>query len=182
MNLNSANRKVHYWLAILVAVPVLVIIGTGILLQLKKDVAWVQPPEQRGSAKEPTLPFERALEICRGVPEAEVRDWSDVNRIDVRPSRGVMKVWAKNNYEVQIDTATGKVLQVAYRRSDLIESIHDGSWFHDRAKLFIFLPSAVVLLVLWVTGMYLFWLPIVVRRRKRRRQAAAATAAQRTSA
>jgi uncharacterized iron-regulated membrane protein len=169
MKLHSLNRKVHYWISIAVALPALVIICTGILLQMKKQFTWVQPEELRGAGREPTLEFFRILEICRKVPEAEVREWEDINRVDVRPSRGMLKVWAKNNWEVQIDIATGEILQVAYRRSDMIEAIHDGSWFHEYMKLWVFLPVGMILLVLWLTGIYLFWLPIFVRRRQKAR-------------
>jgi len=68
----------------------------------------------------------------------------------------VIKIRSKNRWEIQIDHQTGKVMQVAYRRSDLIESIHDGSFFHDKVKIWVFLPSAIVLLTLWITGVYLF--------------------------
>lgn len=98
----------------------------------------------------------------------QVSSWDDVNRIDVRPAKGMMKIWAKSNWEAQIDTATGQILQVAYRRSDLIEAIHDGSWFHDSAKLFLFLPAGATLLLLWITGMYLFILPYAVKFRRKR--------------
>jgi len=129
------NRKFHYWAAISLAIPTLIILCSGILLHLKKHAAWIQPPEQIGSSGEPAISFDHVLEICRGIPEAEVGSWDDINRIDVRPSLGMLKVWAKSNWEIQIDTKTGQLLQVAYRRSDLIESIHDGSWFHDVASL-----------------------------------------------
>ena len=70
-----------------------------------------------------------------------VQCWDDVNRLDVRPGRGVVKAWLMNGYEVQVDLGTGRVLQTAYRRSDLIESIHDGSFFAgDWTKLGLFLP------------------------------------------
>ncbi|MGE3806299.1 MAG: PepSY domain-containing protein [Gemmataceae bacterium] len=168
MKLQILNRKVHYWAAIVVALPALVIIVTGLILQLKKEWHWVQPAEIRGGGKFPTIGFERILEVCRQVPEAEIHDWADINRLDVRPSRGMVKVRARNDWEIQIDIQTGSILQVAYRRSDLIESIHDGSWFHEWAKLGLFLPAAVLLFVMWLTGMYLFWLPIYVRWRRRR--------------
>ena len=61
------------------------------------------------------------------------------------------------------------VLQVAYRRSDLIESIHDGSYFHDNMKLWIFLPTGVFLAVMWGTGIYLFASPYVARSKRRKR-------------
>jgi uncharacterized iron-regulated membrane protein len=168
MNLNILNRKVHYWAAIIITLPILVVIASGILLQLKKELTWVQPPEQRGSGKDLPLDFSRVIDICRTVPQAGVQSWADVNRIDVRPSRGPMKVWANSNWEIQIDTKTGAVLQFAYRRSDIIEAIHDGSWVHDRAKLWIFLPSGIILFLLWLTGMYLFFLPITMRARRQR--------------
>jgi hypothetical protein len=37
MKLHSFNRKVHYWGAIIIALPVLIIISTGLLLQMKKQ-------------------------------------------------------------------------------------------------------------------------------------------------
>ena len=167
MKFNLLNRKVHYWASIVIAVPILIIIVSGILLQTKKQFAWIQPTELRGAGKNPSVSLPQVLEICRGIPEAEIESWDDVNRLDVRPSRGMLKVWAKNNWEIQIDTETGAVLQTAYRRSDIFESIHDGSFFHDNVKLWIFLPSGIALLLLWLTGMYLFILPIwILRRRK----------------
>ncbi len=164
-------RRWHRWGAVAVALPFLVVILSGIVLQLKKDVAWIQPSTMRGSTAVPTLPYAELLEVVRGVPEAAVADWSDVDRLDVRPDRGVVKVRCVNGWEVQVDHATGEVLQVAKRRSDLIERIHNGSWFHELAKLWIFLPAAVLVLMLWVSGMYLWWLPHGVRRRKARERA-----------
>lgn len=171
MSAASSNRKIHRWGAILTAAPMLVVIATGVILQLKKDWSWVQPPTVRGSGQELALSFDDVLEAVKGVPEAEVAGWDDVDRLDVRPGRGMLKVRANNRWEVQLDAADGTVLQVAYRRSDLIESLHDGSWFDDRAKLWVFLPTAFVALVLWFTGMYLWLLPHLVRRRRKRKHA-----------
>ena len=82
----------------------------------------------------------------------------------------MLKVRCKNRWEVQLDAATGDILQVAFRRSDLIESIHDGSFFGNRAKLGVFLPTAIVLVVLWGTGVYLFFLPYLAKRKNRLRK------------
>jgi hypothetical protein len=160
------NRRIHYWLAAASALPVLVILATGVLLHLKKDAAWIQPPERRGEGTVPSITMERILEAGRGVPEAGVREWSDIRRVDLRPSIGMLKVTSKGNWEIQIDAATGRVLQSAYRRSDLIEQLHDGSWFHDAVKTWIFLPAGIALLVLWVTGIWLFLQPYLARSRR----------------
>jgi hypothetical protein len=86
-------------------------------------------------------------------------------------------VHARSRWEVQVDLESGEVLQVAYRRSDLLESLHDGSWFHDRAKLWVFLPVGFVVLGLWGTGIYLFFLPHAVRWSRGRSKPASPTGA-----
>lgn len=168
MRFNVANRKVHYWASIVVAVPVLVILGSGLLLQVKKHWGWVQPVELRGTGTTPVISLDDVLASVQGVTELGVNGWNDVNRLDVRPSRGMAKVWLHSGWEVQVDLGTGDVLQVAYRRSELIESIHDGSFFAgDWTKLGIFMPSGIVLLVLWCTGLWMFWLPYSAKRKRK---------------
>ena len=169
---NRWSRKLHRWGAIAAAAPILLIICTGLLLQLKKQVTWVQPPTQRGTGTEPGIGFDAILKAAAAVPEAEIGSWGDVLRLDIQPPRGLVKVHARNHWEVQVDLGTGAVLQSRYRRSDLIESLHDGSFFHDKAKLLVFLPCGVLLLGLWVTGVYLWALPIVAKRSGRLRRAA----------
>src|SRR5262245_51363150 len=113
-------RKTHRWGAVLIAAPFLLVVVTGCLLQLKKEIGWIQPPTKKGKAKEPSASFEQILAAVKTVPEAEVQGWGDVERMDVRPKDGIVKVQCKNRYEVQVDFQTAKVVQVEYRRSDLI--------------------------------------------------------------
>jgi hypothetical protein len=178
MNPRIWNRKLHRWGAIAVALPFLVVIATGLLLQLKKQVPWVQPAEVKGSAATPALTLALILEIAATVPHTGIKTWEDIDRIDVRPSKGMAKVVGTSRWEVQLDLATGTVLQTAYRRSDLIESIHDGSFFHPAAKLWLFFPTAVVVLGLWITGIYLWLIPYLSRRRNAVRRASAAATAE----
>jgi hypothetical protein len=166
------NRKLHRWGAVAVAIPFLCVITTGLLLQLKKQIPWVQPAEQKGGSLPPALSLPGILEIAATVPHAGISEWDHIDRIDVRPSKGMLKVVGTNRWELQVDVATGKVLQTAYRRSDLIESIHDGSFFHDKVKLLVFLPSGVIVLGLWITGVYLWILPYLARRENAERRAA----------
>ena len=162
------NRKLHRWGAIAAAIPFLIVIATGLLLQVKKQVPWVQPPEQKGTRGAPQVSLDVMLEAARGAPEAGIAGWEDVDRVDVRPGKGLAKVIGHSRWEVQVDLATGARLQTAYRRSDWLETLHDGSWFHPLAKLWVFLPSGVIVFGLWATGIYLFLLPIRVRRAKAR--------------
>jgi hypothetical protein len=165
---NVANRKVHHWASFFAAIPVLVIIASGILLQMKKQWDWVQPPEHRGTGTVPAIDLHQLMTALQGVPALGVTGWDDVDRIDVRPGRGIAKVTLMSRWEAQIDLGTGKVLQTAFRRSDLIESIHDGSFFAgDWTKLGLFLPAGLVLMLLWLTGMWMVWFPYINKRRKR---------------
>ena len=169
-NVNWWSRKAHRWCAVIFALPMLCVILSGLLLQVKKQSDWIQPPTKKGVSgnETPTRSWDALLQTVRHVPEAEVNDWSDIDRMDVRPSRGIVKVRCANRWEVQIDLRTGEILSSTLRRSDLIESLHDGSFFSHAAQQWIFLPNGIVLLVLWLTGLWLWYLPLSSRSRRSR--------------
>jgi hypothetical protein len=120
MSANVLNRKLHYWGAAIIALPLLLLIVSGLLLQMKKHWAWVQPVEHRGSVKAPVIELSDILKSIKEHqhPNVNVQSWEDIKRLDVRPDRGVAKATLQNDYEVQVDTGTGRVMHVAYRRSD----------------------------------------------------------------
>ncbi len=167
---NRWSRKLHRWGALLTFLPMLLVIVSGLLLQVKKQVTWIQPATVKGVGKTPEIDWQYLLDSTSSVSAAEVESWSDIDRIDVRPDKGMAKVQCRNRWEVQVDLKTGEVLAVNYRRSDFIESLHDGSFFSEVAKLWVFLPNGLVLAGLWCTGVYLWWLPIGVKRKKRRKK------------
>lgn len=173
------NRRTHYWTGAIVSVPLLVIAATGLMLQFKKQVPWIQPTEQRGTGSTPAIGLEQILASVRTVPELGVESWDDVNRLDLRPGKGMVKVLLENGWEAQVDLGTGAVLQTAYRRSDVIEQIHDGSLFAgDWTRFGVFVPVGAGLLLLAGSGLWMFWQPFGVRR-KRARAAAEVPAAPR---
>lgn len=170
MHFNVLNRKVHHWASFFVALPILVIIASGLLLQTKKQWDWVQPAEIRGTGTVPAIGFEHIMATLQATPVLGVGGWDDVARIDVRADRGLAKVTITSGWEAQIDLGTGALLKTAYRRSDLIETIHDGSFFAgDWTKLGIFLPAGLTLLLLWVTGIWMVWVPFIGKRRRKER-------------
>ena len=166
MKLNKQLRKIHYWISPFIFIPILIILSTGILLQLKKQSDWIQPPIQQGVSNIPSIEFQQMLEAAKSVPEAEINSWDDIDRIDVRPEKGISKIRSNNQWEIQIDNQTNEILLVEYRRSDIIESIHDGSFFTDYVKFGWFLPTAVLLIVMSISGIYMFLLPLSMKRKK----------------
>lgn len=165
--LRRLSRQFHLWLALVIFIPVVIVIGSGLLLQVKKQFDWIQPPSQKGVAVVPTLSFAQILQASQTVPEAKVASWQDIDRLDVRPSKGIIKVVSTTDWEIQLDSSNAEVLQVSYRRSDTIEAIHDGSWFFDAAKLWLFLPVAIMLLVIWMTGGVMLYTTLKSKYRKR---------------
>lgn len=174
MKIQKLLRDIHHWASPIVMLPLGLVIGTGVLLLLKKDFDWIQPSTQRSSYEVaiPERSFTELFAAAQAVPELELEHWAELDRVDVKPDKGVVKFIATNGWEAQVDTTSGEVLQVAYRRSDLIESLHDGSFFASWTKNWVFLPVGLILFVLWGTGIYLFFLPHWKNHQKRRAKAA----------
>ena len=142
--------KYHYWLGWIVIVPWIIVMASGLLLQVRYEVPWVMPVLQQGQGTVPSVEYVQVLETARQVPDYGVNEWKDVWRVYVYPNQGTTTVRAKNRQELQIDSATGEVLQVAVRRTDWLEDIHEGKW--NGLNLWLFLPVHVLSLFLWLTG------------------------------
>ncbi|PHR92582.1 MAG: hypothetical protein COA69_07025 [Robiginitomaculum sp.] len=174
MNLKRLLRQIHYWMSLAIFLPCGIIFMAGIFLMLKKEISWIQPPTVRGTIVQhmPDISYAQMLRVAQRHPEVGISNWSDIKKIDVRPDKGMAKLISKTGWELQIDTANAEVLSVAYRRSDMIESIHDGSFFTGWMKLYIFLPTGIVLIFMWGTGIYLFLLPQLAKRKKSKKKKA----------
>lgn len=167
-------RKIHHWGSVIIMLQMGLVISAGLLLQLKKEIDWVQPPTVRGSAPN-DVPVQSIAELfatAQNISELSLSSWSELERVDFKPDKGIVKFVSPNNWEAQIDSTTGEVLQLSYRRSDIIEKLHDGSFFADWVKLYVFFPTGVILLFLWGTGIYLFFLPHVKRWQKSKKRKA----------
>ena len=162
-------RKVHYWTSLPLFLTIFIIASTGILLSLKKDFDALQPPTQAGSSiGQLERPVADLVAAVTTVPGHAGATWRDVERIDLRPGDGIAKVILHSRTEVQVDLATGKVLSVAYRTSDWLETIHDFSFLGGWSKYVFSLGSGILILGMASTGVYLFLLPMLAKRRKRR--------------
>jgi len=166
MRFKKANRLVHKWASIVIAIPLLVVFITGILLLTKKEFAFIQPPTARGEGVIPNVSFEQVLSIANTVERAQISGWQDIDRLDVRPSKGIIKIRGRNQFEIQIDSRTGDILHVAKRRSDFIESIHDGTFLEKNANLWLMLPVAITALLILVTGIIMFFIPYLKKKRR----------------
>lgn len=175
MKISKLIRDIHHWGSPVLMLPLGVMIIAGLFLMVKKDFDWIQPPTQRSAVASEGAPDRTLAELyeaAAAIETLEITAWDQFDRIDVRADRGVVKFVAPNRWEAQIDIATLEVVSLEYRRSDLIEQIHDGSFFADWVKTFIFLPAGVLLLVLWLTGIWMFFDPHIKRYQRKKRRAA----------
>lgn len=162
----------HKWIGITVAVFFVVISVTGTMLLLKKNVAWLQPPTQRGAEGDIAdfLPIQDVLATAFESGHPDFRSIDDIDRIDFRPGKRVHKVRSKhNNAEIQVDAITGEILSIDVRRSDLIEQIHDGSIVGDWFKVWFMPLVALCMLLLVVSGLWI-WIQPIIRRKRRKKQ------------
>lgn len=175
MTVNKLFRDIHHWGSLAVMIPLGIMIVAGIFLMLKKEFDWIQPSSQSSTIEAAGAPETTLLELyeaAAAIPELETTDWARFDRVDIQPDRGIVKFVSTNRWEAQIDLITLEVLSLEYRRSDLIEQIHDGSFFADWVKLYVFLPAGLVLFVMWLTGIWLFFLPHLKRWQRRKKRAA----------
>ncbi|MBD0779159.1 PepSY domain-containing protein [Maribacter sp. ANRC-HE7] len=99
-----------------------------------------------------------------------------IDRIDVRKGKGSVKFIFKDHFwGIQLDGATGKVLHIEKRYSDLIENIHDGSildWYFNTSngqiKVIYSTIMGIALLIFTITGFWLWYGPKRMRKSKSR--------------
>lgn len=157
--------RYHYWAALLVMIPWLVVVSAGLVLQLRHEIPGVVPVYKQGSARVPALEYQQVLEVAKTIPELRVGGWSDVWRVYTYPARGIMEIRTKVGYGAQIDAATGEILDVYARSADFWEDVHEGIFgrhqlngvkvFGDNKvnlSMWVFLPVNAIALFLWFSG------------------------------
>jgi uncharacterized iron-regulated membrane protein len=165
-----ATRKLHRLSGISLFMFFFIMAVTGILLGWKKHSGEViMPDTYRGTTIEMAewLPLDRLSLLAVSALEKQTGERLEVDRIDVRPGKGVLKVLFKDKQlEVQLDGATGEVLSVGRRHNDWIEQVHDGSiiddWLgipHGIFKVFYNSLMGVALIIFTVTGFWLWYGP-----------------------
>ena len=154
-------RTVHFWTSLAVLLTGGLVAGSGILLLLKKDAQWLQPAVVAASQTGASDVRVDALFDAASAAAARPLRWDEIDRIDVRPADGIAKV-------VTDDALEYHVLSTGHRGADIVEQIHDGSFFASWVKYVVMIPSGAALLILWLTGMYLFFMTLLKKNSKKR--------------
>lgn len=162
-------RQVHKILGLVLSVLVILSAVTGIFLGWKKNFDILQPPTQKGATLEMAewKPVEELAQVALTAVDSIGLSASNFDRIEYRPTKGVAKViFDTGSWEVQIDAQTLEVLSVAKRHSDWIEHIHDGSIISEVFKVTAMNVLGFGLLVLVISGLWLWYGPKKIRKLK----------------
>lgn len=169
-------RKLHRWIAIPLFLFLTLIGTTGLLLGWKKQ-SGLLPKTQKGSNVETQawISLDSISNIAIRYAEQKLKKSPEIDRIDVRPQKGVAKiVYAHHFTELQIDCATGQIVAVNARNSDLIEKIHDGSILDfelnpdgEQFKLGYTTLAGAGLVLLALSGFWLWYNPIRMKKLKK---------------
>lgn len=162
-------RKIHRLMGATLFVLFVIIAVTGLALGWKKNSASViMPATQKGisNALDEWLPIDSLQRIALQTSQTSVEA---IDRLDVRPDKGVVKVIFDDYIEIQLDGVTGEILNSGTRHSDWIEHLHDGSLFDDWwgtsfFKLLFTSISGLSLLLFTVTGFWLWYGPKAMRK------------------
>ncbi|KPK75498.1 MAG: hypothetical protein AMJ79_11060 [Phycisphaerae bacterium SM23_30] len=166
--------KTHKWVGIFLSLLFINMAVTGLLLLVKKKYAWIQPPTQKGAegTVENFITLQELFDVILSQGHADFQSVADIERVDFRPEKRVHKVHSYHHHsELQIDAVTGAVLSDDMRVSDLLEQIHDGTfwggWFHDWLMPLV----AAGLFFMTISGLYL-WLDTYARKKRRKQKPA----------
>lgn len=172
-------RKIHHYLGAALFAFFLIISVTGILLGWKKHSGGLILPKTAVGVStnlNDWLSYDSLNTLAKQALPAALS--SKIDRIDARPDKGIVKFVYKEHFtELQLDATTGKVLSIQQRTSDIIEQIHDGSILdfmigtgNGQIKLGYTTIAGLSLLLLSVTGFFLWYNPIRIKREKHRQR------------
>lgn len=174
-------RKLHRRIGAVLFIFFIFVSITSILLGWKKHSnGLILSESKRGTSTnlEEWLPVDSLhIKACKILRDSVSADLSpEINRIDIRKNKGMVKfVFENHYYEIQLDGATGRLLQIAKRRSDFIENIHDGSVLDTYLgtpgsvmKLTYTTVMGLALLIFTITGFWLWYGPKIMRRKRRK--------------
>lgn len=170
-------RKVHRTTGAALFVFFFVVAITGLLLGWKKHSGgFIMSKSYNGTSTnlKDWLPLDSLHTLANSylLDSVSPQLSTEIDRIDIRKEKGMVKfVYAHHFWGLQLDGATGKLLHVERRYSDLIENIHDGSILdnylgtnNQQLKVFYTSIMGIALLIFTITGFWLWYGPKRMRR------------------
>ena len=173
--LSRAAFYLHLWLGVLSTIALIAIAITGILLNHKRGLGFMPdvPHEPTGTFTA-ALPMERLAHAALvAAPQGAKGDWKEgdpvdvslIDRMDVRPRNGFVKVRLRDkaSMEMTVDINTGAVIHTGRRGDVFLEKLHSGEIFGGQPFVILSDIAAVALVLTLLTGYWLWLVPKLSR-------------------
>ncbi|KAF3984814.1 MAG: hypothetical protein HFP81_00250 [Methylococcales symbiont of Hymedesmia sp. n. MRB-2018] len=170
MRLSVFSHKLHRVSAYVIAIPFLVILITGILLLLRKDLPFMR------SGGEPNIKVEQIqkMEYVFNVIDDRFNvRFDDIKAVHLYINRGIYRVDDKQGktYNLKADDLTTISTYVKKDTiSNFIFRLHEGTIFGDFTLYFIYLPSSIFMMLLLFSGIYFLTIRIKKKFATKRQQ------------
>lgn len=168
-------RKLHRNVGVIFILFFLLISISGFLLGLKDELG-LKPETQTTNSlnQNDWISIQKLDSISRVYAVNVLEIDSEIDRIDIRPDKGIAKVLFKKNFhELQLDLESGEVLSVAKRADNFIERLHDGSiidfyFTQNNISTITYVSIISLSLVFMIYSGYLLWAnPRKIKRNKK---------------
>jgi uncharacterized iron-regulated membrane protein len=168
-----SSRVWHRWTGLAASLFLIVIAATGFFLATKSRFDWVRPATQTGGEVDLAgmISVEQAAEAALGAGVAQLQSTEDLDRFELHLEDRVYKIHSKEGYqEVQVDAATGEVLSIGRRNDQMLEDMHDFSYVSSALSDWGLPLVAIFLFGLGLTGLVMFFTPVIRRAKFKRQQ------------
>ena len=152
--------QIHVWIGITATALILVIAITGVMLNHKQLFGFQpDPPDALRIGLEGAMPMHELVSAAESAAGQQAAA-AGVDRLDVRPDKGIMKVRFDDRLATEVTVAihTGEVLSNGPRDDVFLEKLHSGEIFGDN---WVLLSDAVAIgfVVLLLTGFWMWLYP-----------------------
>lgn len=157
---NTTHRNLridHRWIAIVIIIPLFITTVTGVFLLLRQQINWIQPETIKQTKVETWATMDQVLRVITRDDSTHIKTWEDVNSIIYKPSKGTIQLRTKRSTLIQLNGTTAKILSIQARRTGWLIQLHEGSYWGKGVRQYIFLPSAIGLLLLLISGVLLIF-------------------------
>lgn len=141
-------RKNHRVIGLIITLPLLMTVITGIILQLRGQFEFIQPaPVKTELTSSPLLTFEKI---------SEQFGEKNIEQIIWKPSKASLVVRLKNGDEAHLHPQTGEVFKQLPRRTSFLIELHQGSWLGKFGQYGIHFLSGLGLFFLIISGLVIY--------------------------
>lgn len=142
----------HRWIAIIIMIPILITTITGTLLLMRNQISWIQPQTLKRDRSEQWATIDQVFDAIRHEPKTHIQSWKEISSIIYKASKGTIQIRTKNKQLIQLDGTSAEILSIAPRRTGWLIQLHEGTYWGKGVRLYVFLPAALGLILLIISG------------------------------